>query len=105
MRTLTVGMVYHDLTSMLGVELLGWAARASAGGAAVRLDGAARPVDKLVHRFLASRRFSPCGSGNGDMPRLKDIRPLNSRDGADHQARRIAAADGLASTSEASTGV
>src|SRR5262245_7457390 len=58
-RTMTVGMVYHDLTSMLGMELL----RAMAAGLdeigyslfVSTAQGKSDHFDQLVHRFLQRR--------------------------------------------------
>jgi LacI family transcriptional regulator len=58
-RTMTVGMVYHDLTSMLGMELL----KAMASGLeevgyslfVSTAQGKNDLFDKLVHRFLQRR--------------------------------------------------
>ncbi len=70
-RTMTVGMVYHDLTSMLGMELL----RAMAAGLdeigyslfVSTAQGKNDHFDKLVHRFLQRRVDAlVCVHGNGD---------------------------------------
>ena len=70
-RTMTVGMVYHDLTSMLGMELL----KAMASGLeevgyslfVSTAQGKNDLFDKLVHRFLQRRVDAlVCVHGNGD---------------------------------------
>jgi LacI family transcriptional regulator len=68
---MTVGMVYHDLTSMLGMELL----KAMASGLdevgyslfVSTAQGKNELFDKLVHRFLQRRVDALiCVHGNGD---------------------------------------
>ncbi len=70
-RTMTVGMVYHDLTSMLGMELL----RATATGLdeigyslfISTAQGRNDHFDSLVHRFLQRRVDAlVCVHGNGE---------------------------------------
>jgi len=70
-RTMTVGMVYHDLTSMLGMELL----RAMAAGLdeigyslfVSTAQGKSDHFDQLVHRFLQRRVDAlVCVHSNGD---------------------------------------
>jgi LacI family transcriptional regulator len=70
-RTMTVGMVYHDLTSMLGMELL----KAMASGLeevgyslfVSTAQGKNDLFDKLVHRFLQRRVDAlVCVHGNGE---------------------------------------
>jgi LacI family transcriptional regulator len=70
-RTMTVGMVYHDLTSMLGMELL----RAMASGLdeigyslfVSTAQGKSDHFDQLVHRFLQRRVDAlVCVHANGD---------------------------------------
>ncbi len=70
-RTMTVGMVYHELTSMLGMELL----RAMAAGLdeigyslfVSTAQGKDDHFDQLVHRFLQRRVDAlVCVHSNGD---------------------------------------
>ena len=70
-RTMTVGMVYHDLTSMLGMELL----KAMASGLeevgyslfVSTAQGKNDLFDKLVHRFLQRRVDAlVCVHANGE---------------------------------------
>lgn len=70
-RTMTVGMVFHDLTSMLGMELL----RALTSGLDAigyslfvsSAQGSSDHFDKLVHRFLQRRVDAlVCVHGDGD---------------------------------------
>lgn len=70
-RTMTVGMVYHDLTSMLGMELL----RSIASGLdeigyslfVSTAQGGNDRFDQLVHRFLQRRVDAlVCVHSNGD---------------------------------------
>jgi LacI family transcriptional regulator len=70
-RTMTVGMVYHDLTSMLGMELL----RSIAAGLdeigyslfVSTAQGKNDRFDQLVHRFLQRRVDAlVCVHSNGD---------------------------------------
>ena len=70
-RTMTVGMVYHDLTSMLGTELL----RAMAAGLdeigyslfVSTAQGKSDHFDQLVHRFLQRRVDAlVCVHSNGE---------------------------------------
>lgn len=70
-NTMTVGMVFHDLTSMLGMELL----RALTAGLdeigyslfVSTAQGKNEHFDKLVHRFLQRRVDAlVCVHGNGD---------------------------------------
>lgn len=70
-HTMTVGMVYHDLTSMLGMELL----RAMTTGLdeigyslfVSTAQGKSDQFDKLVHRFLQRRVDALiCVHGDGD---------------------------------------
>lgn len=70
-HTMTVGMVFHDLTSMLGMELL----RALTAGLdeigyslfVSTAQGKSEHFDKLVHRFLQRRVDAlVCVHGNGE---------------------------------------
>lgn len=70
-RTMTVGMVFHDLTSLLGTELIGAmsAGLDELGYSVFVATGRGRNdhVDKLVHRFLQRRVDAlVCVHCNGD---------------------------------------